>query len=133
MRAPLVPSDSLDTCTRTSWHRLSISSMGATASRRGGSASSPSVSATVGNVLGVLDDGRRRLHAAIGGVVARVEEGVLGETDVHEGGLHAGQDVGHRALVHAAHDRAVAVPLEVQLGEEVTFLDGDAGFERTRR
>src|SRR5438094_894960 len=45
-RAPLVPSDSLETWTRTSWLRLSICSIGATASRRGGSASSTSASAT---------------------------------------------------------------------------------------
>src|SRR6185503_1243345 len=66
----------------------------------------------------------------VGGVVPRVEEGVLAEPNVHERRLHAGQDVGYRALVHAAHDRSVAVPLEIELGEEVTLLDGDAGFEQ---
>ena len=43
-RAPLVPSDSLETCTRTSWFRLSISSMGPVASRLGSSPSSLSAS-----------------------------------------------------------------------------------------
>ena len=43
-RAPLVPSDSFETCTRTSWPLRSISSMGATACRRGSASASPSAS-----------------------------------------------------------------------------------------
>ena len=84
----------------------------------------------VGVVVGPGQQGGRRL-GEIGGVVPGVEEGVLAEADVHERGLHAGQDVRHRALVHAAHDGPVTVPLEIDLGEEVTLLDGDPGFEQT--
>src|SRR4030095_11539564 len=51
--------------------------------------------------------------------------------DVHERRLHARQDVRHRALVHAAHDGPVAMALEIELGEEITLLDGDPGFEQT--
>ena len=43
-RAPLVPSDSFETWTRTSWPLRSISSMGATACRRGSGSASPSAS-----------------------------------------------------------------------------------------
>jgi hypothetical protein len=85
----------------------------------------------VGVVLGGGQHGAG-VVAEVRGVVARVEEGVLRQPDVHERRLHAGQDVRDRALVHRADDRAVTMPLEVEIGEEVTFLDGDAGLEHTR-
>ncbi len=68
----------------------------------------------------------------IGRVVAGVEEGVLLQADVDERRLHTRQDVRHDTLVDAPHDRAVPMPLEVQLGEEITLLDSDSGFGETR-
>src|SRR5207244_10842605 len=65
----------------------------------------------------------------IGRVVAGVEEGVLLQADVDERRLHARQDVRHDTLVDAPHDRAVPMPLEVQLGEEITLLDSDSRSE----
>jgi hypothetical protein len=44
-----------------------------------------------------------------------VQEAVLLEADVHEGGLEAGEDVVHAALVDVSDDRARAAALEVQL------------------
>jgi hypothetical protein len=82
----------------------------------------------IGLLVGVGQRSASRV-AEIRGVVAGVEERVLGQADVDEGGLHPGQDVRHRALVDAAHDGSVTVTLEVELGEEVTFLDRDSGFE----
>ena len=82
----------------------------------------------------VVGDGQH--HAGqvgqIGRVVAGVEEGVLLQADVDERRLHARQDVRHDTLVDAPHDRAVPMPLEVQLGEEITLLDSDSGFGETR-
>jgi len=54
---------------------------------------------------------------------------VLVEADVDEGGLEAGQDIVDLALVDVADDRAVAAPLEVQLGDAVAA----AGFFPRRR
>src|SRR5439155_10767413 len=67
-----------------------------------------------------------RVVAEVGRVVAGVEEGVLVEPDIDERRLHARQHVRHDALVHATHDRTVTVPLDVELGEEITLLDPDA-------
>ena len=132
-RAPLVPSDSFETCTRTSWPLRSISSMGATACRRGSASASPSRLALVHHVGGLLLRGRRGLvfRAELGGVVARVQKGVLGEPDVHERGLHAGQHVGDHALVDVPDDGAPVGALDVQLGEEISILDGETGFRHT--
>ena len=47
--------------------------------------------------------------------VAHVEERGLLQADVHEGGLHAGQDPDHAALVDVADDPLLALPLEVVL------------------
>ena len=131
-RAPLVPSDSFETWTRISWPLRSISSMGATACRRGSASASPSASPSPSpvHVGGLLLRGRRGLvlRAEVGGVVARVEKGVLAEPDVHERGLHAGQDVGDHALVDVPDDGAPVGALDVQLGEEVSILDGETGF-----
>ena len=44
-----------------------------------------------------------------------VQEPVLLETEVHEGGLEAGEDVVHAALVDVSDDRACAATLDVQL------------------
>ena len=101
--------------------------MGPVASRWGSSPSSLSASGSASS--SAPDSMACAGVGEVGGVVPGVEEGVLAEPDVDEGRLHAGQDVGHHALVHAAHDRPVTVPLEIQLGEEVTLLDRDAGFE----
>ncbi len=60
---------------------------------------------------------RLRGRRQAGSVVAGIEECVLGEADIHERGLHPRQHVGHDALVHAADDRTVASPLEIELGE----------------
>ena len=49
-----------------------------------------------GNGAGILPAVRR--------VVSDVQEGVLLEADVHESGLHTGQDVGHDPLVDVADD-----------------------------
>ncbi len=102
--------------------------MGTTASRRGGSSTSMSASA----IRVVLIQGRHDRLPRVGGVVAAVEEGVLAQADVDEGRLHPGQHVGDHALVDAAHDRPPVVPLDEQLGEEITLLDRDPGFGEFR-
>ena len=66
--------------------------------------------------------------AEVGDEVARVEEGVLGQADVHERGLHAGEDVGYDALVDVPDDGPVAAALDEELGEDAAVEDGDAGF-----
>src|SRR5262249_9621189 len=71
-------------------------------------------------------------RAEVARVVAGVQEGVLREADVDERGLHAGQDVRHDTFVDAPHDRAMAMPLEIELGEEITLLDSDPGFAEAR-
>jgi hypothetical protein len=48
-----------------------------------------------------------------------VQEAVLVQADVDEGGLEAGQHVVDPALVDVADDRAVAATLEVELGDLV--------------
>ena len=84
------------------------------------------------HVGGLLLRGRGLvLRAEAGGVVARVEKGVLGEPDVHERGLHAGQHVGDDALVDVADDGAPVGALDVQLGEEISILDGETRFRHT--
>ena len=52
-----------------------------------------------------------------------VQEAVLVEADVDEGGLEAGQDVVDDALVDVADDRAAAAALEVDLGDAVARGD----------
>ena len=63
----------------------------------------------------------RDLHAREDDVV-RVQEAVLVEADVHEGGLEAGQDVVDLALVDVSDDRAVALALYVELGNPPVVL-----------
>jgi hypothetical protein len=45
--------------------------------------------------------------------VADVQEGVAVETNVHEGGLHAGEDAGDFSFVDAADEREFFFPLDV--------------------
>ena len=52
-----------------------------------------------------------------------VQEAVLLEPDVDEGGLEAGQDVVDLALVDVADDRPAAATLEVDLGDAVPRWD----------
>ena len=63
-----------------------------------------------------------------------MQEAVLVEADVDEGGLQAGQDVVDLALVDVADDRAVAAALEVELGDAVAGgrLCGLAGTRAAR-
>jgi hypothetical protein len=70
--------------------------------------------------------------AEVGRVVAGVEERVLREADVDERRLHTRQHVRHDPFVDTPHDRAVVMPLEIQLGEEITLLNSDSGFGETR-
>src|SRR5262249_56326555 len=78
----------------------------------------------------VLD--RRELLTAlsdVGGVIPGVEERVLVETDVDERRLHSGQDVRHHTFIDAPDDGTAAMPLEIELGEEMTFLDRHARLQ----
>src|SRR5205085_5345350 len=52
--------------------------------------------------------------------LVHVQEAVLVEADVDEGGLEAGEDVVHPALVDVAHDGSRAPALEVELGDAVS-------------
>ncbi len=130
IRAPLVPSDSFETWTRTVCPcggglrsaRPRVAARSSSSSTIDSASPSSSAPASIAPAR----------SAEVGRVVARVEEGVLGEPDVDERRLHARQDVRHDALVDAAHDRAVAMPLEIELGEEVTFLDCDPRFGEAR-
>ena len=60
--------------------------------------------------------------------VGRVEEGVALQAEVHEGGLHAGEDARHRPLVDGAHDAAVRLALEEELGHHAVLEEGDPGL-----
>ena len=68
--------------------------------------------------LGLLDAGEHDL--------VDVQEPVLVESDVDEGGLEAGQDVVDAAAVDVADDRAAAAALEVDLRDPIAL--GDAGL-----
>ena len=61
-----------------------------------------------------------------------VQEAVLVEADVDEGGLEAGQDVVDDALVDVADDRSAAAALEVDLGDAVAGGDLAALLALTR-
>ena len=76
-----------------------------------------------------LDD----LHAAVEVVrhdVPVVQEGVLLEADVHEGGLEAVFEVAHPAFEDAADQALLGGALDVELLELAVLEHGDAGFER---
>src|SRR5262249_27556403 len=53
-----------------------------------------------------------------------VEKAVTLEADVDEGGLHAGQDFRDAALVDVAHDAALPLPLDEDLGDEILLENG---------
>src|SRR5947209_8077973 len=67
-----------------------------------------------------------RLHARQHDLVD-VQEAVLLEADVDEGGLQAGQDVVDLALVDVADDRAIAASLYVELSDAIAGLRRAAG------
>ena len=71
------------------------------------------------------------LLPALGRVVAGVEKRVLREPDVDERRLHPRQHVRDDTLVDAPDDGAPALALDVQLGEHVAVLHGDARFDET--
>jgi len=71
------------------------------------------------------------LLAPLGRVVTGVEKRVLREPDVDERGLHPGQHVRDDPLVDAADDGAASLALDVQLGEHVAVLHGDARLDET--
>ena len=58
--------------------------------------------------------------------VADVEEGVPLQADVHEGGVHALEDVRDAALVDVPDDALLA--LDVQLDQAAVLDHGDPGF-----
>ena len=57
--------------------------------------------------------------------VGGVEEGVALEAEVHEGRLHPGQHAGDPPLVDAAHDPAVRLALDEELGDDAVLEEGD--------
>ena len=85
----------------------------------------------------VLDRGAAQSARLLGGEevlgelledVGGVEERVALEPEVHEGGLHAGEHPGHAPLVDAAHDAAVRLALEEELGDDAVLEEGDPGL-----
>src|SRR5262249_44328918 len=75
----------------------------------------------------VLDLAAARLALELGrDHLVDVEEAVLLEADLDEGGLHAGQDVVDGALVDVPCDRTALGPLEVGLGDLAVLEHGDA-------
>ncbi len=60
--------------------------------------------------------------------VGDVQEPVSLQADLDEGGLHAGQHLGHPALVDIADHAAIALALNEDLRELVVLEDGHAGF-----
>src|SRR5207302_1495784 len=103
-RAPLVPSDSLETWTRTSWPRLSICSIGATGSRRGGSASSTSASATssassAGSATGAASTPRLAVRVSLELPHPHGEQ----EPEAEQGDQHGRAAIAHQRQGHAHH------------------------------
>jgi hypothetical protein len=82
----------------------------------------------VRRILFRVGSGRSRIVAPIGRVISTVEEGVLLESDVDEGRLHARKDIGDHAFVDIADDGAAARPLHVELHELRAILHGETGF-----
>ena len=76
----------------------------------------------------VLGEHHPLVLAEVGDEVAGVEEGVLGQADVDERGLHARQDVGDDALIDVPDDGAMSTALDEELGEDAAVEDGDAGL-----
>ena len=65
----------------------------------------------------------------VGVHVPVVEEGVLAETDVHEGGLEVVFEVLDAALVDGADEALLGGVFDLEVLEAAVFEDGDAGFE----
>ena len=105
-RAPLVSIGSLTACTSSSWPRLE-------------------------EVLDPLAVPALALELGHDDLVD-VQEAVLLEADVDEGGLHARQDVVDGAEVDVAGDRAALRALEVDLGDLAVLEDGDPPLARCR-
>ena len=165
-RAPLVPSGSLTTWTRTSWPSFSRSSILASGRsrssrlaavaaaafdrrRRGGGhrrgrrldGRGVRIADAVFRALGAGSHrGRNRRRLVLVVLLARfeavelldgvddlrdVEEGVPFETDVNEGGLHPGEDLGDPPLVDIADNAARSLALDEDLDDLVVFEDGD--------
>ena len=70
------------------------------------------------------------LSKLLGHDVPVMEEGVLLEADVHEGGFEAVFEVAHLALEDAADQAFLGGALDVELLEPAFLEHGDAGFER---
>ena len=100
-RAPLWPTGSLVTCTRTVWpggqHRLDLA------------------------LLAVLVPDRRPVD------LTGVEHGVAALADVDEGRLHRGQHVLHATEVDVADQRGLRLAGDVVLDEDLVLEHGDLG------
>src|SRR5207249_2759325 len=68
----------------------------------------------------------------VGHDVPVVQEGVLLETDVHEGGFKAIFEIAHFAFEDAADQAFVVGPLDGEFLQPAFLGDGHAGFERLR-
>ena len=64
--------------------------------------------------------------------VRNVKEGVSLEADIHECGLHAGQDFRYLTFIYVADDALRSVPLDVKLNELVVLEDRKLGLLRCR-
>jgi hypothetical protein len=60
--------------------------------------------------------------------IADVEESVAVQADIHEGGLHAGQDAVDSALVNAANERELFFALDIDFYELTFFQNRDSPF-----
>ena len=109
-RAPLAPIGFLVT-----WHRIVCPALRTSSIRGLGPRGSPAL-----DVVPVVTD------------VAPVEDGVLGDPDVDEGGLHAREHVLHPAPVDVAVDLVGVVgrPGDVVLDQGAPFEHGDLGHGR---
>ena len=79
-----------------------------------------------------FDDFDAAVEAA-GNDVPVMQEGVLLEADVHEGGLEAVLEIADLALEDAADEAFLGGALDGEFLERAVFEHGDAGFERSRR
>src|SRR5262249_25144575 len=60
--------------------------------------------------------------------IGNIKEGVTFQSDVHEGGLHPRQHLGHPPLVDIAYYGFRALPLNHELNEFIVLQDGEFGF-----
>ena len=140
MRAPLVPSGSLTTWTRTSCPSFSRSSILGWARARGSRRARRPLPRGLDRLgatrLGCLVLFVRPLRAVR--ILDRVEdlrdvqERVALEADVDERRLHAGQHLRDPALVDVADDAALALPLDEDLGHQVVLENGHHGLVAAR-